>query len=709
MTEPLFPLPAPGSAQEVQTTVPGRSALEVDFPAAAISQVAEMESWRKEVHRPATHTHKWWAQRLGTVFRSILASAVATDAAEAEAIVHGRGSGLAGLVVFDPFAGSGTTVFEAAKLGASPIGMDINPVATLVQRQAVQRWDLGELERGFKLVEAACREEIDRLHRAASGETVLYYFWVAVADCPDCGDSVRLFSRQVFAQHAYPKKYPRSQAVCPECLAIVTTTYDFSSAECPNGHTFSNTGAVTGARMTCRQGHSARILDALDGQPPDRELYAKLVVSADGAKRYEAADDFDRRLAAEASQLLRDRADQLVLPSGELETGYNTRQAMSWGFRTWRDFFNDRQLYCLGLLAAAIRDLEIGPAEREALATLFSGTLEFNNLFCSFKGEGTGAVRHMFSHHVLKPERMALEAHPWGTPWSSGSFSTLYKSRLLRAHEHKADPADLVLLDGKAERQRQLSSVLDLTVVDAWPSKGLRPHQALLRAGDAAQSGLPTASVDLVITDPPYMDNVHYSELADFFHAWLRGIHPFASYPTDTATTRRAGEVQSTTAEGFGNAIAAVWKECRRVARDDALLAFTFHQARIEGWIALMQSLATAGWQVTAIQPVTGEMSTSITKAGVKEPSSLDSVVVCRPRGKTTESASSPDQACTTVKTRLQNLIDSGVRVGAGDIRSVTRGSVLGLLTMPGCTYSATNLSEAADRLATNLIAELLP
>ena len=43
-------------------------------------------------------------------------------------------------------------------------------------------------------------------------------------------------------------------------------------------------------------------------------------------------------------------------------------------------------------MATAIRDLEGPAAEREAL---FSGTLEFNNLFTSFKGEGTGAVRHI--------------------------------------------------------------------------------------------------------------------------------------------------------------------------------------------------------------------------------------------------------------------------------------------------------------------------
>jgi len=32
----------------------------------------------------------------------------------------------------------------------------------------------------------------------------------------------------------------------------------------------------------------------------------------------------------------------LVLPTGLLADGYNTRQAMSRGFRAWEDFFNDR-------------------------------------------------------------------------------------------------------------------------------------------------------------------------------------------------------------------------------------------------------------------------------------------------------------------------------------------------------------------------------
>ena len=64
---------------------------------------------------------------------------------------------------------------------------------------------------------------------------------------------------------------------------------------------------------------------------------------------------------------------------------------------------------------------------------ILSGVLEFNNIFASYKGEGTGAVRHMFAHHILKPKRTPIEANLWGTPKSSGSFTNLYRSRLLHA------------------------------------------------------------------------------------------------------------------------------------------------------------------------------------------------------------------------------------------------------------------------------------
>ncbi|MFH9247079.1 DNA methyltransferase [Streptomyces lydicus] len=687
--------------------MPKVSALEIDFPAATFSAIAENESWRKEVHRPATSTHKWWAKRLGSVFRGMLVSAVAessTDAVE----LYSAPTRLAGMTVFDPFAGSGTTMVEAVKLGARAVSSDINPVASLVQRQAVQRWSVSELTRAYKLVEEECREEIERVHRSSSGETVLYYFWVALANCPECATSTRLFSSQVFSQHAYPKRIPEAQLVCPVCLDVLQGTYDFVTATCGNGHIFGREGAVSRSSMRCPNGHVSKVLDALDGCAPRYEMYAKLVLGNDKKKRYESIDDFDREQYTDCAQKLEQSKDRLVLPVGRLDPGVNTNQAIRWGFRDWRGFFNARQLYSLGLLGAAIRDLEVGAPEKEALSVLFSGTLEFNNLFCSFKGEGTGAVRHMFSHHILKPERTPLEAHPWGTPASSGAFSTLFHSRIIRAHAYKNEPTDQILgSDGKVQRTSCLSLPIESRVLETWPQSGIDAGEVYVRNGDSSQTDLPDASVDLVMTDPPYMDNVHYSELADFFHAWLRSMKVLATYPGDVATTRADGEVQSASPAEFEKAIAAVWSECNRVLKPGGLLAFTFHQARIAGWVSLARALAAAGFVVTAVQPVKGEMSTSVTKGG-KEPSNLDSIVVCRKRSDVDQHVPQmPDDAAEDGIRLLEHLRDEGMLVGAGDVRSVIRGRVLAVFTQTP-EVDLEQLARDADELADRMVKRFL-
>lgn len=689
--------PLPMFPRRTANTVPAVSALEASFPGAAISRLAEVESWRKEIHRPATHTHKWWAQRLGTVFRGILVSATAAEFEDALA-AYAAAMSLEELTVFDPFAGSGTTLVEAAKAGASVIAFDINPVATLVQRQALASWDEGRLRAAFKSVEAACRSEIDELHRDANGDPVLYYFWVATAQCLTCDVDVELFSTYVFARHAYSRKFPEAKATCPTCHDVVAVDLSTdTTGRCGScGIEFPLDGPVKGQMMTCQHGHRHRVIDALREKKPEHRMYAKLVLRQSG-KTYEAIDDFDRSLYAQAVERLAASGATLVRPEGTLDEGYNTVQAMRWGYGNWSDFFNDRQLYSLGLLATAIRDLEgIGP-EREALAALFSGTLEFNNLFCSYKGEGTGAVRHMFSHHVLKPERTPLEAHPWGTPASSGSFSTLFESRLLRAHHYKQRPVDLV--PSGASRPDRVAGLSVPVGRELDQREG-----AVVVTGNSADTGLSDESVDLVVTDPPYMDNVHYSELADFFHAWLTGIHPFLDYPM-SMSTRAPGEVQDTTAAGFGESITAVWRECARVLRPSGLLAFTFHQAKIEGWGAVLQALAQAGFVVTSMQPVKAEMSVAAPKHGAKEPSTLDTIVVCRKRGEAVATmGDTPREAASRARERLDALAEGGIKFGSADVRSVVRGSVLSLLTRSDLQLELGELVAAAEDLAEELV-----
>lgn len=684
--------------------VPQRTALEFAFPAAMLSEVGTKESWRKEVHRPATSTHKWWAKRLGTVFRGIITSAT-TDADSDPVVAYGEATDLSGAVVLDPFSGSGVTAVEAAKLGARPVAFDINPVATLVERQALQQWDQASLRSLFHQIEAVCREEIDRVHSTEDGRTVLYYFWVATVDCPDCDAHVRLFDSTVYSKNAYPKRVPKAQIVCPQCLDVQEGRYDFDSATCVNGHTITQHGPVSRTSMTCPNGHTHRVLACLNGDIPRFEMFAKMVTDAQG-KTYEAITDWDRRLYAECESLLANLSADAVLPNGSLAPGNNTDQAIKWNFTNWSQFFNARQLYSLSLIATAIRDLPGGTAEREALCALFSGTLEFNNRFTSFKGEGTGAVRHMFSHHILKPERTPLEAHPWGTPQSSGSFSTLLKSRLERAWEYKQQPVDLVVNGDQVVREAGISKPIATQIHEDWESFSRSATGAYVATMNSASTDLPDASVDLVVTDPPYMDNVHYAELADFFHAWLKSMQPYSGYPGED-TTRRSGEVQHADPTEFGKAIEAVWAECARVVKPGGMLAFTFHQARVIGWVRVIESLRSAGWCVTAVQPVKGEMTTSVVKRGAREPSNLDSVVVCR---RTADGAHYPDrsmpEAFRTATNRLERLLTSGVEVGSGDVRSVIRGSLLACLASSGGDLEAS--VEVVDSYADTAISQLI-
>lgn len=683
---------------QAPSQVPALTALETDFPAVVISRLAEQESWRKEVNRPATSTHKWWAKRLGSVFRGILCSAVAADGQEAEALYR-NGKALRGLTVLDPFGGSGVTAVEVLKLGGRVVSLDINPVATLTQRQAIRPWSRSALIEAFEDVAGRSRREIERVHSTRDGRHVLYYFWVALVDCPVCATAVRLFSTPVFSRHAYPRRHPEAWWVCSECLGLVQARYDADGVVCPQGHAVPARGAVARAKAICPNGHTFGTIPALGGSRPRFEMYAKLVLNPDGSKSYEPIDGFDRELYEECEELLRSLPSGALLPAGRLEPGHNTDQARKWGYGEWRDFFNARQLYSLSLLGGAIRDL--APSnEREALAALFSGTLEFNNLFCSFKGEGTGAVRHMFSNHVLKPERMPLEAHPWGTPKSSGSFSTLFTSRLLRADDYKKAPFDLVLSESGPARVTGVSDPVEAEIADDWGSFDRDDLRAYVRCLNAARTDLPAGSVDLVVTDPPYMDNVHYAELADFFHAWDVGLRPFPGYPT-ADTTRTEGEVQSVDPVAFGQAIEAVWRECARVLRHGGLLAFTFHQAKLSGWRELVESLRRAGFRVTAVQPVKGEMTTSVVKAGSAEPSNLDSVVVCR-LASDVAFFLTPEEAVQRAETMLRRLVDEGVAVGAGDVRSVVRGTVIGLAA-PG-TWSQALVDEQADRLIVELL-----
>lgn len=693
-----------------------KRAIEDDlFPFERFCALAELESWRKEINRPLYHIHKWWAQRLGSVFRAILIGAMMPSGADVERSFY-RPLRFPGTVVFDPFMGSGTTIGEALKLGCRAIGCDINPVAHFAVKNALGPHDRDAAIREFKSIEHDVADVIGEFYQAVLPDGLarcLYYFWVKVVSCPRCKEDVDLFNTYTFARHSNPN-HVHAHALCPFCGDVQRTSRDAERVTCRScRRNFDpRTGSANGARATCPSCRSAfRIIDVVRAaaSPPNHRLYAKLVLTESGDKVYLPAVDSDHRLYQRAAARLKESGYQL--PEGLLNPGYNTNQAINYGYLRWRDMFNDRQLLCLGTLAERISSIGNMPL-RDLFTCLFSGVLEFNNLFASYKGEGTGAVRHMFSHHVLKPERMPLEANPWGTPKSSGSFSTLFKSRIIRAIDYCQDPFEIEV--GARNDRAVARKVFGLSAPIGYPVASTfkafdAGRRVYLACNDSSRTDLASASVDLVVTDPPFFDNVHYSQLADFFHVWQQCILKTAD--RRSATTRSEREVQQTDAETFSERLRDVWRECRRVLKPGGLLIFTYHHTRSEGWLSVFDAITQARFAIVAAHPIKADMAVAIPKRQAKEPAAFDIIVVCRKREDAIVSSQTDEEAWSRAVRVAGDQVDRlrrcGQSLSRNDIRAIVTAQIIRLLSTGSDPAAAHDFLRRRDGRIADLIESL--
>lgn len=688
-------------------------ALERNFPFEEIDPVAEKESYRKEVNRPIYHTHKWWAQRLGSVFRALTLGTVLDETADLWGEFYNKHD-LQNAIILDPFMGSGTTVGEAIKLGCKAVGCDINPVSSFIVGQAFRHISTVKLLEAFNEIERKVKRKINFYYTKQHPRTgeqcqVLYYFWVKVVSLPN-GTEIPLFSNYVFSKNAYPKKKPQAQIICPHCWEVIQNRYDLEHLSCLSCKNEFNPqhGPVKGQQVTdpaTGKTHKIAELIKASGNPPIHKLYASMVLNSDGKKEYIRADEEDTRLYNEAHEELKNY--NFPFPEGKISPGHNANQVLNYGYKYWSDFFNDRQLLCLGMLLDAILDIE-NEDIRDAFVCLFSGVLEFNNTFCSFKGEGTGAVRHLFFNHILKPERTPLENCVWGNEKSSGTFFSLFKSRLLKAQEYRDKPFEIRVEDSNEASEKVFcSNPIKANYVTNFEELLRTDKSCLVLNGDSAKLPIPDASIDAVVTDPPYFDFVHYSELSDFYFAWLKPALGGRFNYFNSENSRRVGEVQHKKSNDFSNALCNVFSECKRVLKDQGLLVFSFHHSRFEGWLSIYEAISNAGLHIQAVYPVKAEMSGGTPKTATKNPINLDAIFVCK---KIESWESTPLSINAIVARATEELCDFETRFDAvgRDLSNGDRKVILSSLLLKYCSIAGHDPKTVSNEIDEKRLVELL-
>jgi putative DNA methylase len=236
-------------------------------------------------------------------------------------------------------------------------------------------------------------------------------------------------------------------------------------------------------------------------------------------------------------------------------------------------------------------------------------------------------------------------------------------------------------------------------VVSAFPKRGLPPGAVYLSCGNSASTDLPDECVDLVVTDPPFFDNVHYSELADFFYVWQRGLFSGRSMG-NRFTTRHIDEVQDTDAGAFAEKLKAVFVECHRVLRDDGRLVFSYHHSREDGWMAIAQAVAGASFSLIQSQPVKSEMSVAAPKSQAKEPIDLDVLLVCVKRSRDERPAITGQAAMAAARSatyeRVSRFNKTGRRLSRNDVRVILLSQLLVGLS---AARNGNAISDELDRL----------
>jgi adenine-specific DNA methylase len=187
-------------------------------------------------------------------------------------------------------------------------------------------------------------------------------------------------------------------------------------------------------------------------------------------------------------------------------------------------------------------------------------------------------------------------------------------------------------------------------------------------------------TIDVVVMDPPYYDNVMYAELSDFFYVWLKRtagyVEPslFRRLLTDkdheavANPARFKGQKGAKVLAGrdYQERMAAIFTECRRVLKPNGVLTLMFTHKATGAWDALTTGLMKAGFTITASWPINTEAEGSL---HIKDKSAANSTIflACRPR---------PEQAATSekkywedveplvakaVRERVQKFQDAGI------------------------------------------------
>ena len=574
--------------------------------------------------------------------------------------------------VLDPTSGGGSIPFESLRLGCNTLANDINPVAVLVQK-ATYEWPsrygrtlLDEFTRlGKRFLELA-KPKFENIYPAEPvGTQVLGYLWARTIHCPYCEGKVPLSPNWKLTPDGTGVRVLPQLATGPgdgsrHCrFEIVASAKEQSD------------GTVKGGDATCPYPDCGRVIDGenikqqAQGGGMGEQLFAvvfkKQVITGytkptkkkpaspkikweRGYRAPRTEDDNSTHISAVLSEKMPEWEAMDLVPNERFPEICNDDRPIQYGMPLWRDLFSPRQLLCHGNSSEIFRELFMEEiAKSDGLSNLTRASLCYISLaldkFLNWNAR--------LSSWNVEAQRMrsVFDRHDFAFKWSTAEMPPLITGL---GYEWVLDATEkcigelIELLDTSSVSATSAGPLFAVTAV-AKPRAQLPVHISCA-SGDSLDH-IADGSVDTVVMDPPYYDNVMYAELSDFFYVWLKRsaglLYPelFMAPLTDKdneavanpALHRGKKGAKALAGMDYQHKMAEIFAEMRRVLKDDGVMTLMFTHKATGAWDALTKGLIDAGFVITASWPINTEAEGSL---HIKDKSAANSTIflVCRPR-----------------------------------------------------------------------------
>ena len=553
--------------------------------------------------------------------------------------------------MLDPFAGGGSILLEAQRLGLETYASDLNPVAVLINKALIE---IPPKFAGQSPVNPTSREKyLHKQWKGAEGlaEDVRYY-----------GDWMRNEAWKRIG-HLYPKAHLPKEYGSGEVTVIAWLWA--RTITCPNPACSTRMPLVRSFWLSTKRGKEAWVEPIVDralktvrfeiqhgaGAPDGtvNRLGAKCIACGSSVPLdYVRAEGKARRMGAQMMAIVtegkvgriyllpsaeqEDVAKQAIPswePTVQLSTNPRHMSPPQYGMETFTQLFTSRQLVALDTLSTLVdqahqRVLADGDGDRKYadavvtyLGTIMSKATIFHNMLARWRpGENKSAPA--FGRQALQMVWDTAEVNPFAK--AGGDFYGI--------------------VDGASK------------VIASLPAT----PRGEARQADATKA-INSPALSIVSTDPPYYDNVPYSDLSDFFYVWLRrSIGRLYPQLFHTLLTPKGAELvadpfrhsgRESAERFFEEGLGQAFSNIREVQHKSYPVAvyYAFKQAETEdgdveggdsvsastGWETMLEGLLQAAFLIDGTWPVRTEMGSRMRGQGSNALAS-SIVLVCRPR-----------------------------------------------------------------------------